>query len=144
MGHIGNNHARSYISSDKAELAAVCDIRLDRAKAASEKYGVPYYLDAQQMLDEIKPDIVSVSTGGFEYSSDHYQPTLQALRAGADVICEKPICNDLRKGKEMVDTAKALGRRFALDLNHRFTPAARAADKWQRDGRIGELLFVNM
>lgn len=144
MGHIGHNHARSYISHDKAELVAVCDIREDRAKAASEKYGVPYYLDAQQMLDEIKPDIVSVTTGGFEYSSDHYQPTIQALKAGADVLCEKPISNDLKKAQEMVDTAKALGRRFAIDMNHRFTPAARAADKWQKDGRIGELLFVNM
>ena len=144
MGHIGHNHANAYRSHKGVELLAVCDIRIDRAKQASEEFGVPYYLDAQTMLDELKPDIVSVSTGGFEYSSDHYEPTLQALRAGADVICEKPICNDLKKAQEMVDTAKALGRRFAIDLNHRFTPAARIAKQWQRDGKIGELLFVNM
>ncbi|MDD2262561.1 MAG: Gfo/Idh/MocA family oxidoreductase, partial [Clostridia bacterium] len=40
--------------------------------------------------------------------------------------------------------AKELNRCFAVDLNHRFTPAARAAKKWQTDGLIGDLLFLNM
>ena len=144
MGPIGNTHATVYKSLPGVELVAVCDRREDRAKAGGEKYGAEWYLDARKMLDEIKPDIVSVATGGYEYSSDHYEPTLQALEAGADVLCEKPICNDLKKGAEMVETAKRLNRRFALDLNHRFTPAAREAKAWQREGLIGELLFINM
>jgi len=96
------------------------------------------------MLKTEKPDIVSVCTGGFEYSSDHFKPTIEALEAGADVLCEKPISNDIGHGQIMVDTAKRLGRRFGVDLNHRFTPAARAAKQWQNEGRIGELLFCNM
>lgn len=145
MGHIGHTHAASYRAiPDEAELVAVCDIRKDRAEAASRKFGVPYYLDAQEMLAAVKPDICSVSTGGFEYASDHYLPTIQALQAGAHVLCEKPICNDLEKAQEMVDTARRLNRCFAVDLNHRFTPAARTAKKWQDDGRIGDMLFVNM
>jgi predicted dehydrogenase len=44
----------------------------------------------------------------------------------------------------MVDLAKKLDRCFAVDLNHRFTPAARVAKKWQNDGLIGDLLFLNM
>ncbi len=144
MGPIGNTHAAVYKSLPEVELAAVCDRQLDRAKAGGSKYGVPYYESAQRMLDEVQPDLVSVATGGYEYSSDHYEPTMQALQAGADVLCEKPICNDLRKAQEMVDTARRLNRRFAVDLNHRFTPAARAAKQWQDEGRIGELLFINM
>ncbi len=144
MGPIGNNHARSYAANPDALLVGVCDRNPQRAAAAAQAWGVPAYLDAQRMLDEQKPDICSVATGGFEYSSDHYEPTLQALRAGAHVLCEKPICNDLARAEEMVETAAALGRRFAVDLNHRFTPAARTAKGWQEEGALGDLLFLNM
>jgi predicted dehydrogenase len=96
------------------------------------------------MLYKHQPDICSVATGGFEYSGDHYEPTIQALKAGAHVLCEKPISNDLKKAAEMVVTARKFNRCFAIDLNHRFTPAARVAKRWQDEGRLGDLLFVNM
>lgn len=144
LGPIGNNHATVYKRLPNVELVGVCDINAERASAAESKYGAPSFLDAQKMLDQLKPDIVSVATGGYEYSSDHYAPTIQALQAGAHVLCEKPISNNLEHAQIMVDTAKKLNRCFAIDLNHRFTPAARAAKKWQEDGRIGDLLFINM
>jgi len=145
LGPIGtNNHCKAYTTCSEAELVGACDIIPERADAAGKRYDIPVWYDAQKMLDELKPDIVSVATGGFEYASDHYEPTLQALRAGCHVLTEKPICNDLRKGAEMVRVAEELDRCFAVDLNHRFTPAARTAKQWQRDGRIGELLFLNM
>lgn len=144
MGPIGNNHATAYTQSDRAELVGVCDIKKDRAKAAGEKYGVPSFLSAAEMLESLKPDICSIATGGFEYSGDHYEPTIQALEAGCHVLGEKPISNDLKLAQEMVDTAERLGRCYGIDLNHRFTPAARQAKKWQDEGKIGELLFCNM
>lgn len=144
LGPIGNTHATIYQNLPEVELAAVCDRQPALAEAAGVKYGVAWYADAARMLAEIKPDLVSVATGGFEYASDHYEPTLQALRAGAHVLCEKPISNDLRQAAEMVRVARELDRCLAVDLNHRFTPAARAAKGWQLDGQIGELLFINM
>lgn len=87
------------------------------------------------MLDALKPDICSVATGGYEYSSDHFEPTIQALEAGAHVLCEKPISNDLGNARKMVDTAKRLKRCFGIDLNHRFTPGGQdgetVAEGWQ-------------
>lgn len=144
MGPIGNIHAGVYSECSNARLVAVCDRIEERAAAAGMKFKVPWYLNAEEMLNKHKPDICSVSTGGYEYSSDHFEPTIQALKAGAHVLCEKPICNDLGKAAEMVDTARKLNRCFAIDLNHRFTPAARVAKRWQDEGRLGDLLFVNM
>ncbi|MBR3692253.1 MAG: Gfo/Idh/MocA family oxidoreductase [Clostridia bacterium] len=144
LGPIGNRHASIYAEDELVDLVGLCDIQRDRAEAAGKRFGVPYYLDAPTMLKELKPDIVSVCTGGYEYSSDHYLPTIQALEAGCHVLCEKPISNSIENGQIMVDTAKRLDRCFALDFNHRFTPAARAAKKWQEEGRIGDLLFCNM
>ncbi len=144
LGPIGNRHATIYKRLPNAELAGVCDLQRDRAEEAGKAYDVPFYLDAPTMLRELKPDIVSVATGGFEYSSDHYLPTVQALEAGAHVLCEKPISNDIAFGRAMVEKARELGRCFAIDLNHRFTPACREAKKWQNDGKIGDVLFINM
>ena len=144
MGGIGNIHAKVYSESAGAELAGVCDILPDRAASGGGRYHIPYYTDAPTMLNEVKPDICSVATGGYEYSSDHYVPVMQALEAGCHVLCEKPISNNLEHAREMVFTAKRLRRCFGIDFNHRFTPAARQAKKWQDDGKIGDLLFVNM
>ena len=144
MGHIGHRHARAYKACAQAELVGVCDRDIARAREAGETYNVPFFTSAKEMLAALAPDIVSVTTGGLEYSSDHYEPTIQALEAGAHVLGEKPISNNLRHAAEMVETAKRLNRCYGIDMNHRFTPAARQAKKWQNEGRIGELLFCNM
>ena len=144
MGPIGNRHADIYKADELAELIGVCDIVKERAAAAAGRLGVPAFYDAQKMLDALEPDAVSVATGGFEYASDHYEPTMQALDAGCHVLCEKPICNEIPPAEEMVAKAKEKGLCFGIDLNHRFTPAARLAKKWLDEGRLGHLLFVNM
>jgi predicted dehydrogenase len=144
LGPIGNRHSRIYTENPLAELVGVCDILKDRADAAGKSLGVPAFYDAQKMLDALKPDLVSVTTGGYEYGSDHYAPTMQALAAGCHVLCEKPICNEIPKAEEMVAKAREKGLCLGVNLNHRFTPAARLAKRWVDDGRLGHLLFVNM
>lgn len=144
MGHIGNLHADIYKEDELVELVGVCDIIEERARKAGERLGVPWYLDAQEMLDELKPDLCSVTTGGYEYGSDHYKPTMEALAAGCHVLCEKPLSNEIEPAEKMVAFAREKGLCLGTNMNHRFTPAARQAKKWQDDGRIGDLLFVNM
>jgi predicted dehydrogenase len=69
---------------------------------------------------------------------------MQALEFGCHVLGEKPISNEIAKGEEMVAKAREKGVCYAINLNHRFTPAARLAKKWQNEGRLGHLLFINM
>ena len=144
MGPIGNRHADVYVEDALAELVGVCDIRRDRADAAAGRLGVPSFHDAQKMLDALRPDVCSVATGGYEYGSDHHEPTMQALAAGCHVLCEKPISNEIDKGCEMVAEARRRGLCLGVNLNHRFTPAANLARRWVDEGRLGHLLFVNM
>ena len=80
LGHIGNLHARIYAQDGMVDLVGVCDIDPPRAEAAGKKLNVPWYLDAETMLRELKPDIASVATGGYEYGSDHYEQTMQAFQ----------------------------------------------------------------
>jgi predicted dehydrogenase len=143
-GPIGNLHADLYREIEGAELVGVCDIDRARKDAAAARLGVPGYDTAADMLAGAKPTMVSVATGGHEYGSDHYEPTMQCVRAGVHVLCEKPICNEIAPAVEMVQAARAAGVCFGVNLNHRFTPAAILAKQWMDDGRIGHPLFVNM
>ena len=144
LGPIGNRHADIYVENPLSELVGVCDIDETRANAAAQRLGVTAFYNVQKMLEERKPDVVSVATGGYEYSSDHYAPTIQALEAGCHVLGEKPISNNIAHGEEMVAKAREMGVCYGIDLNHRFTPAARLAKKWVDEGRLGHLLFINM
>ncbi len=144
MGPIGNLHADMYVENEQAELVGICDIDETRANHAAKRLNVPAFYNAPKMLEALKPDIVSVATGGYEYGSDHYIPTMQALEAGCHVLGEKPISNDIKQAEDMVAKAREKGVCYGIDLNHRFTPAARLAKKWVQEGCLGHLLFVNM
>ncbi|BAL99769.1 MULTISPECIES: Gfo/Idh/MocA family protein [Caldilinea] len=144
MGPIGNRHARLLQEDPLAELVGVCDIIRERADAAASKLGVPAFYDTEQMLRALAPDMCVVATGGEEYGSDHYLPTMQALEAGCHVLGEKPISNRIDEAEEMVAKAREKGLCYGINLNHRFTPAARLAKRWQEEGRLGHLLFINM
>ena len=144
LGPIGNRHSDIHKEDPLAELIGVCDIRRDRADAAAARLGVPAFYDVQQMLDTLRPDVCSVATGGYEYGSEHHLPTMQALESGCHVLCEKPISNEIPQAEEMVTKATEKGLCFGVNLNHRFTPAARLAKKWVEEGRIGHQLFINM
>ena len=144
LGPIGNRHAKLYREDPLAELVGVCDWDKARADAGAATHGVPAYYDVQTMLETVRPDVVSVATGGYEYGSEHCLPTLQALEFGCAVLGEKPISNEITDAERMVAKAQEKGVCYGINLNHRFTPAALLAKRWQDEGRIGHLLFVNM
>ncbi len=144
MGPIGNRHADMYRDDALAELVAVCDRDKTRADAAAARLGVPAFYSVAEMLNALAPDVVSVTTSGYENGSDHYEPTMQALDFGCNVLGEKPISNEIEAAGEMVAKAQEKGVYYGVNLNHRFTPAARLAKSWVEAGRLGHLLFVNM
>jgi predicted dehydrogenase len=145
MGNIGNVHARVYKEHPDVEIVAVCDIIEERSDKAAEEYGCQGFYSVQKMLESaVQFDAVSVTTAGVENGGDHYEPTMQLLRAGYPVLGEKPISNEIDKAKEMVAFAKEKNLRYGVNLNHRFTPAAELAKQWVMEGRLGEINMIDM
>ncbi|MFT5088860.1 MAG: putative dehydrogenase, partial [Planctomycetota bacterium] len=75
LGPIGNRHARLYSEMENAELLGVCDIDRVRADQAAKDYDTRAFYSVREMVEATGLDMVSVTTGGVEYGSDHYQPT---------------------------------------------------------------------
>ncbi len=144
MGNIGNTHAPVYQADPLAELVAVCDIIPERADKAAARYGVPAFYSVEELLRNVELDAVSVTSAGTENGGDHFEPTMQCLEAGLNVLGEKPISNDITKARQMVAKAEEKGVYYGINLNHRFVPPAARAKQWVTEGRLGDLLLINM
>ncbi len=145
LGNIGNTHGNVYQKRDDCTIVAVCDVLQDRADKAAEKFGCPAFYSVKDLLNSgLQIDAVSVCSAGKENGGDHYEPTMEVLRAGIPVLGEKPISNEIDKAEEMVALAKEKNLRYGINLNHRFTPAAKKAKDWIEEGRLGELNIINM
>jgi UDP-N-acetylglucosamine 3-dehydrogenase len=144
VNNIGKIHCRTYMQHPDTELTAICDLMEERAMLVGKEFGVPAYTDLQELLSKEQIDIVVVATRGPENGGHHYTPVMAAIEAGKDVLVEKPISNNINEAREMVNSAREKGVRFACNLNHRFTPAAYRAKELIVNGQLGKQLFINM
>src|SRR5262245_47711990 len=122
VGVVGEWHLRIAASLPEMHLAAICDTDQARAKAALEKNklaDVPIYSDLSQMLKTEKLDLVQICTP----SGDHLNPTMRALSAGVNVICEKPLEIQLDRIDRMIETAQKHKARLAGIFQNRWNGA---------------------
>ena len=144
MRGIGNTHAKVYHEDPLSDLVAVCDLVRERADEAAGCYGAKPFYSLTEFLENSDLDAVSVATGGFENGGDHYTPVMACLEAGLHVLCEKPISNNISHAREMVRKAREKSLYFGINLNHRFVPPAAKAKNWIDEGKLGDLLLINM
>ncbi len=99
------------------------------------------YTDYRKMLAERDLDIVIIVT------PDHWHalPTIDALKAGADVYVQKPISVDVVEGQAMLAAARKHKRVVQVGMQRRSTPhLVRARDRVIREGRLGTIGLVEI
>ncbi|MFB6135735.1 MAG: Gfo/Idh/MocA family protein [Halobacteriaceae archaeon] len=138
-GGAGANHAVGYERAGGAELVGVCDLDPERADALAAERDVPAYLDLAELLDDQRPDLVSVATDEYH----HVEPTVTALEGGADVLCEKIPAHSLEGAREMVRVAERTGRALGVDYNYRHMPAYRTVREAVDAGELGDVHLLS-
>jgi len=124
-----------------AEAVGVADNRPQAARETAERYGIPsWYEDPRRMLDELKPDLVAVCTPNLF----HKHWSLAALRAGAHVMCEKPMALTYRDAKEMFAVAEENGRMLLPCQSRRWTSDMVFARDIMRQGDIGKPYYADI
>ncbi len=141
---IGRHHLAGFAAHPAATVAAVCDIDADRLKAAAEEYGLEKRqcfasTDALfQAAKDLELDAVCVALP----NRLHAPVTIEALRAGLHVLCEKPMATTAEDAARMVDEAKAAGRALGINLSFRFRPQSRALKDFAAAGRLGQVYYA--
>ena len=139
VGHIGSQHARH--AKNLGELTAVCDIKQDRARTIAEQYQCKAYFSIDELLaGEKNLDLIAVCTP----NGLHADHSIMALRAGCNVLCEKPMATTVRDCERMIHTAEETNRRLFIVKQNRFNPPVKAVKKLIDEGRLGKILNVQV
>jgi predicted dehydrogenase len=118
----------------------VADVNIESARIAASEFGVPdVYADYHELLDDDAIDVVVVCTPPFL----HKEMSIDALRAGKHVLCEKPFATDVESANTMVAAAKETGYTLACcSARFRFTPVLKRAAAMIANGELGDVYFI--
>ena len=117
IGYLGKFHAEKYATIPEAKLIGLADVLPGRAREWAERLGTEAFLDHRSLLGKVDAVSVVVPT------DQHYQVAKDFLRAGCDVLVEKPISSTLGEAEEMISLARKEGRILQVGHLERFNPA---------------------
>jgi predicted dehydrogenase len=124
--------------SKGAVLSAVASLQLEHAEAAARPYGCRAFATWQEVVALDDLDIVVVCTPPHL----HAEISIAAMRAGKDVLCEKPLTRTLEEALRLAATVGETGRIFKCGFNHRYHPAIQEAHRLMTRGEIGRPTFA--
>lgn len=117
-----------------AKVVAVCDMNEEAAKAAAEKFGIAQtYTEVAKMLADSEIEAVSIIVP----NKFHAPLSIQALKAGKHVFCEKPPALNASEVREMITTAESSGKTLMFNFNNRARPESREIKKRIEAGEVG-------
>ncbi len=140
LGQQGFADTRAALLDPEVELAGIADLYAGRRQRAAEEFGdgVIRTADYRELLERREVDAVIVAT------SDHWHAPIciQALQAGKDVYCEKPMVHSLREGREVLETRQRTDRILQVGSQRTSSPLYRRARRLIGEGAIGPVLLI--
>lgn len=132
-------HIPAYMKNEKAEIKYFCDIIPERAQAAVEKYGCGIAItDYREILEDPEVEAVSVCTP----NNVHAPITIDCLKAGKHVLCEKPTARTYEEALEMQAAQHESGKVLNIGVVNRFNTAVNLIKQYIDDGKLGEIFHV--
>ncbi len=140
-GRIAQRHA-DLIGSGKvagAGLAAVCDVIGEKAVLLGEKYDVPWFTDAHEMMESMgdKVDVLTILTE----SGLHARHTIQMARYRKHIVVEKPMALRLADADEMIRVCDAAGIKLFVIKQNRYNYPVLKLREAMESGRFGKIVM---
>ena len=127
-------HLPGWVRDPRCELVAVCDMDLDRAQAAKDKFGAKIATaDYTELLARDDIQVIDVVTR----DAQHFEINMAALEAGKHVLSEKPVAHDFRDVRRAADLAASKGLKTKVGLTFRYSPAVRYLKHLIDSGSLG-------
>jgi len=139
LGEAGQVHAAAVRRSDTVRLVAVADTRPDLL-SPFEAEGVRGYADAAELIAD--PQVGSVCVCLPHHL--HLPVGLAAIRAGRNVLVEKPLARSVGEGRQLVDAAYAAGVALGVSHNQIFYAPHAEAKRLIDAGSIGRPVLIRL
>ena len=140
-GMISPNHIKAALANN-LEIVALCDLVEDNRNKALEiipeeqRTRVNLYENHLEMLEKEKPELVAIALG----SGLKRRLSIDCMKAGANVIVEKPIALSLEDADAMISTAQKCGVKLIVNHQLRFGKTVRALKAESQSGMFGKML----
>ncbi len=142
-GGIMNWHVDNYAKIKQAQIVGLVDTNEACLARMVEKHpelaGVPTFADYTQILKKVDLDGVVIATP----HTLHCEQIMTCLKAGINVLSEKPMVCSVADAKKVMKKAEQAGKVMMISYQRHFSPAFRLAKKMIADGKIGRLTFIS-
>ena len=135
VGSMGQNHARIY--NELSDLRYVIDSNYEQAKSIGTSLSVEYGDDYNNILDKVDAVSICVPTNLHRETAETF------LRAGIDVLVEKPIAENIEDAKKIIETAKKNSRKLLVGHIERYNPAVIELQKLIRKKSAGDIICLS-
>jgi predicted dehydrogenase len=138
MGGFGTTEAEVVQTLPNAEFVAGVRRTPEAARKISERFGVPIYLDWMEMLEKHEFDMVAITAT----NETHYPMTLELIKRGIAVHCQKPMGITLKEAREMRDAANASGVFLQIGFECRYSLLYSRVKEIIDSGEIGDVVQI--
>jgi hypothetical protein len=142
IGNMGKVNLHAFFNDRRAQVLAVCDVRRSHALGAKKRvdghhgnHDCAVYEDYRELIARPDLDVIMCATP----DHTHAQISIDAMKAGKDVYCEKPLTLTITEGRKMVDTARRHGRVLSCGSQRVIGDYGRTTCA-ARSGRFGRIL----
>jgi UDP-N-acetyl-2-amino-2-deoxyglucuronate dehydrogenase len=142
-GNISGQHIRAYLSfPERCKIVALVDIYPEKARQKAEEYApdVEIFETHQALLGRKDIDLVSICTPPYT----HQEIAVNCLKAGKDVILEKPMATSLEECDIITRAWRESKRTLSVIAQNRFRTPIMRLKKTLESGMIGELLHAQV
>ena len=136
-GGMGGWHCEHLQNSDVAELAGIYDIKEERRELARSR-GIRAYESFEEVLADPEVDILTLAIP----NDCHKEDAILGLRAGKNVISEKPVTLSSADLQEMIDAANETGKLFTVHQNRRWDADFLSLKEISERGSLGPVFNI--
>ncbi len=140
---MGRGHLNTLLANLNVKVVAACDKAPERIARVRQEHpelkADLFFDDYQKLIAKTRPEAVIVALPNVL----HHPVTMAALKAGAHVLCEKPMAMNVAEATEMAKAARSLKKTLMINFSYRFKATTIAMEKVIASGQVGEIYFAS-
>ena len=141
-GKVAHLHAKAVENLPNAKLAGVWSRSPKTAETFATQYKIPFYTEIEKLVIQQEIDLVVVCTP----HPFHLEPVLEAAKAGANILVEKPLASTLEDSDKIIEACKSAGVKLGVISQRRWYEPVKRVKEAIDAGKIGKPVFgtINM